>query len=108
MAKWSFLTNHARALLFVANQPDARLRDLAVALDVTERTAYGIMVDLTAAGYIVKEKDGRRNRYQIQTHLPLPDTGYERPIGEVLDLVTDAKQRKGGRVRRPAPPRPRS
>ncbi|MEY2468402.1 MAG: hypothetical protein QOF21_1100 [Actinomycetota bacterium] len=95
MTKWSFLTNHARALLFVAGQPDVRLRDLAVALDVTERTAYGIVDDLTTAGYVVKEKDGRRNRYQIQTHLPLPDSGYERPIGEVLDLLTDAKQRKG-------------
>ena len=99
MTKWSFLTNHARALLFVADQPDARLRDLAVALDVTERTAYGIVVDLTTAGYVVKEKDGRRNRYQIQTHLPLPDSGYERPIGEVLDLLTDAKQRKGPKRR---------
>jgi DNA-binding IclR family transcriptional regulator len=87
-------------LLFIAHQPDARLRDLAAGLDVTERTAYGIVVDLTAAGYVVKEKDGRRNRYQIQSHLPLPDTGYERPIGEVLDLLTDAKQRKGGRARR--------
>jgi DNA-binding IclR family transcriptional regulator len=102
MPKWSFLTNHARALLFIASHHDARLRDLAGALDVTERTAYGIVVDLTTAGYVVKEKDGRRNRYQIQTHLPLPDTGYERPIGEVLDLLTDAKQRRGGRRRAPA------
>ena len=74
MATWSFLTNHARALLFIAKDPDARLRDLAVALDVTERTAYGIVVDLTEAGYVVKEKDGRRNHYQIQGHLPLPET----------------------------------
>jgi DNA-binding IclR family transcriptional regulator len=100
MTKWSFLTNHARALLFIADQPDARLRDLATELDVTERTAYVIVADLTEAGYVVKQKDGRRNRYQIQTHLPLPDTGYERPIGEVLHLLTDAKQRKRGRARR--------
>jgi hypothetical protein len=99
MPKWSFLTNHARALLFIAGKPDARLRDIAATLEVTERTAYGIVVDLTVAGYVVKEKDGRRNRYQVQSHLPLPDTGYERPIGEVLDLLTDAKQRQGGRAR---------
>jgi len=88
MVGWSFLTNHARALLFIAGDPDARLRDVAAALDVTERTAYGIVVDLTDAGYVVKEKDGRRNRYHIQSHLPLRDSiSRERTIGEVLDLL---------------------
>ncbi len=95
MRTWSFLTNHARALLFIAGDPNARLRDVAVALDVTERTAYGIVVDLTEAGYVVKEKDGRRNRYQIQTHLPLPDSmAGGRTIGEVLNLLVDASERK--------------
>jgi len=73
MGEWSFLTNHARALLLIARDPDARLRDLAGALDVTERTAYGIVADLSEGGYVVKEKDGRRNRYHIQEHLPLSD-----------------------------------
>jgi DNA-binding MarR family transcriptional regulator len=87
-ATWGFLTNHARALLFIAHDPEARLRDLANALDVTERTAYGIVFDLTEAGYVVKQKDGRRNRYTLQTHLPLRDTiGRERTIGEVLELL---------------------
>jgi DNA-binding transcriptional ArsR family regulator len=82
-------------LLFIAHDPDARLRDLAAALDVTERTAYGIVVDLTEAGYVVKEKDGRRNRYHIQTHLLLRDSiGPERTIGEVLDLLADTQQRR--------------
>jgi len=91
MAKWSFLTNHARALLFISTQPDARLRDLAAELDVTERTAYGIVADLTEAGYVFKERDGRRNRYQVQTHVPLPDRRYERPVGDVLALLTGIK-----------------
>jgi hypothetical protein len=103
MRNWSFLTNHARALLFIAADPDARLRDVAAALDVTERTAYGIVVDLTEAGYVVKEKDGRRNRYQIQAHLPLPDAiGRQRTIGEVLDLLIDASESKGAKPRRPS------
>jgi|HubBroStandDraft_4_1064222.scaffolds.fasta_scaffold141591_2 hypothetical protein len=90
MAEWGFLTNHARALVFIAHDPDARLRDLAVSLGVTERTAYGIVADLTEAGYVVKEKEGRRNRYHIQTHLPLRDSiSRERTIGEVLDLFSD-------------------
>lgn len=100
MSQWSFLTNHARALLFIAHDPHARLRDLAAGLDVTERTAYGIVVDLTAAGYVVKEKDGRRNRYHIQAHLPLRDSiSRERTIGEVLDLLVDTKERKRNRPR---------
>jgi DNA-binding transcriptional ArsR family regulator len=91
MADWSFLTNHARALLYIARDSEARLRDLAAALDVTERTAYGIVSDLTAAGYVVKEKDGRRNRYHIQEDLPLRDSiSRERTIGEVLHLLGDA------------------
>jgi hypothetical protein len=101
MGDWSFLTNHARAMLFIANDPDARLRDLASALDVTERTAFGIVVDLTDAGYVVKERDGRRNRYHIQHHLPLPDTiGHERTIGEVLELLVDSKPPARSRTRR--------
>ena len=92
MAAWSFLTNHARAMLFISDQPDARLRDLATALDVTERTAYGIVVDLTDSGYVVKERDGRRNRYHVQDHLPLRDSlSRERTIGELLDLLCHSK-----------------
>jgi DNA-binding IclR family transcriptional regulator len=94
MAEWSFLTNHARAMLYIAHEPDARLRDLASAVGVTERTAYGIVADLTDAGYVLKEKDGRRNRYQVQTHLPLRGSIVrERTIGEVIDLFIDTEER---------------
>jgi DNA-binding transcriptional ArsR family regulator len=88
MESWSFLTNHARVLLSIAHDPGARLRDIAAALGITERSAYGIVTDLTRAGYVVKEKDGRRNRYQIQAHLPLPDSvGREPAIGDVLAVL---------------------
>jgi len=103
VADWSFLTNHARALVFIADNPDARLRDLAPALEVTERTAYGIVADLTAAGYVVKERDGRRNRYHIQDQLTLRDSvTRERTIGEVLDLLAarPRRARKGSRAPR--------
>ena len=92
MGDWSFLTNHAKAILFIAVQPDARLRDIADALGVTERNAYGIVVDLADAGYVVKEREGRRNRYHVQDHLPLRDRiGRERTIGELLDLLADTR-----------------
>ena len=88
VANWSFLTNHAQVLLCIARDPGIRLRDLAARLAITERSAYGIVTDLTEAGYIVKRKDGRRNRYQIQAHLPLPDpAGRERTVGEILALL---------------------
>ena len=91
MAEWSFLTSHARVLLCIAHDPGVRLRDIATRTGVTERTAYGIVTDLTEAGYVVKHKDGRRNRYQIQAHLPLPEPGSrERTIGEILALLTGA------------------
>ena len=89
MASWTFLTIHARVLLLVAHDPGIRLRDIAASLDITERSAFGIITDLTEAGYVVKEKDGRRNRYHIQAHLPLPElTARERTVGEVLALLT--------------------
>jgi hypothetical protein len=113
VADWSFLTNHARALLFIAQEPSARLRDLAGALDVTERTAYGIVADLADAGYIQKVKEGRRNRYQIQAHLPLRETisplretiSRKRTIGEVLALL-GGPQRPEARAKRNTVARP--
>ena len=91
VATWTFLTNHARALLCIAHDPGVRLRDIAASLGITERSAYGIVTDLAKAGYVIKQKDGRRNRYQIQAHLPLPEpTRHERTVGEVLALLAGA------------------
>ncbi|MGO8956853.1 MAG: helix-turn-helix domain-containing protein [Streptosporangiaceae bacterium] len=88
MDRWSFLTNHARVLLRIAREPGTRLRDIAGALGITERTAYSIVTDLTEAGYLVKQKDGRRSRYQIQAHLPLPEPASQEPaIGDVLAVL---------------------
>jgi MarR family len=85
---WTFLTAHARVLLLVARDPGVRLRDIADSLDITERSAFSIVTDLVEAGYVIKEKDGRRNRYHIQVHLPLPEpTSQERTVGEVLSLL---------------------
>ena len=74
-------------------RPGVRLREIATTVGITERSAYGIVTDLTESGYVVKqkeEKDGRRNRYQIQGHLPLREAiSRERTIGEVLDLLVN-------------------
>jgi hypothetical protein len=88
MTSWGFLTNHARVLLRIARDPDARLRDIAADLGITERSAHAIVTDLAEAGYVVKQKDGRRNRYQIEARLPLPEPGTREPaIGDVLALL---------------------
>ena len=91
MEGWSFLTNHARVLLCIAHDPGVRLRDIASSLGITERSAHGFVTDLTAAGYVLKQKDGRRNRYQIQAHLPPHEPASQQlAIGEVLALLAGA------------------
>ena len=103
MTQWSFLTNYGRALLCIVHDPEVRLRDIATSLDITERSAYAIVSDLADAGYIVKERDGRRNRYQIQDHLPIPELpGREQSIGEVLRLLASPDNEGGATKRRAA------
>jgi hypothetical protein len=95
MTGWSFLTNHGRALLCIARDPEVRLREIATSLAISERRTYAIVTDLTVAGYLVKSREGRRNRYVIQTHLPLPEfSGRDQAIGAVLDLLAAPEERR--------------
>lgn len=66
MSSWSFLTNHALALVCIERDPDARIRDIADCLGVTERAAHRIICDLCEAGYLTKERVGARNRYTVE------------------------------------------
>jgi DNA-binding IclR family transcriptional regulator len=102
MAEWSFLTNHARVLLCVAQDPAMRLRDIAATLGITERSAFGIVDDLVAAGYLEKQRDGRRNRYKIRHDLPLAEpAAHERTIGQLVELLAgeSAVARRGASKR---------
>jgi len=97
MERWSFLSNHARVLVCIAHDPGVRLRDIATMLAITERSAFGIVNDLASAGYVLKDKDGRRNRYTIQAHLPLRESmGREPTIGEVLEILVDSDEAEVG------------
>src|ERR1700748_1665058 len=88
MPTWGFLTNHALVLLCIAHDPGVRLRDIAVSVGITERSAFAIVSDLAVAGYIVKEKGGRRNRYRIETQRPLPESADRHlAIGDLLALL---------------------
>src|SRR6478609_2378736 len=85
---WGFLTNHAQALLCIARDPGVRLREIA--------TTLGIVADLVDAGYVLKDKDGRRNRYRIQSDQPLPEALLrQRTVGQLITLLaqTDAGSR---------------
>jgi hypothetical protein len=74
------------------------VHDIAASLGITERSADGIVADLAEAGYIVRQKDGRRNRYQIQAHLPLPEpTRPEPAVGEILALLAGTGPGRGRR-----------
>lgn len=89
MADWTFLTNHAHVLLCVARDPGARLRDVADDVGITERAAQRIVADLERAGYLEREREGRRNRYRLHPEAPLRHPlEQEHAIGEILRVLT--------------------
>src|SRR5512135_2511717 len=86
---WTFLTNHAQVLVCIARDPGIRLRDIGERTGITERAAHRIVVELADAGYITRERNGRRNHYTINAHLPLPDAIAPRQnVGELLAILT--------------------
>lgn len=86
---WHFLTNHAQVLLCIDNNPDARMRDIAETVGVTERAAQRITNDLVEAGYLTRERLGRRNRYRIDRKARMRHPAQrEHAIGELLGLLS--------------------
>ncbi len=82
---WTFLTNHAHVLVCIAEEPDARGRDIAERVGITERAAQSIVADLVAEGYVTRTKEGRRNRYEVNADAPLRHPLEEdHTIGELL------------------------
>jgi hypothetical protein len=82
-------------LVCIAHDPGIRLREIAASVGITERSAFAIVTDLTEAGYVVKQRDGRRNRYEVQAHLPLPEALIRQStIGAILDLLVDTDRRE--------------
>ena len=89
---WTFLTNHAHVLLCVARDPGARLRDVAEAVGITERAAQRIVAELVEAGYLEREREGRRNRYRLHPELPLRHPlEREHAVGEILRVLTPVR-----------------
>jgi DNA-binding MarR family transcriptional regulator len=88
-AAWSLLTNHARVLICIAQDPGVRLRDIGAAVGITERAAHRIVGELADAGYVSRQRVGRRNRYAIRSDLPVPDSlARDRRVGDLLAVLT--------------------
>jgi hypothetical protein len=97
---WRFVTNHAHVLQCIAADPSARMRDIAATVGITERAAAAIVSDLEQVGYLTKTRDGRRNRYEVHTELPLRHPQHRHhTVGDLIQFLMDGSE---------SPPHPRS
>lgn len=88
MPAWTFLTNHGLVLTYIGGHPDSTGLEIAHAVGITERAVRKIVADLQGEGYLEPEKIGRRNRYRINTTLPLRHRGERAvTVGELLELL---------------------
>jgi DNA-binding MarR family transcriptional regulator len=84
---WTFLTNHGHVLIYLARHPDARVRDIAAAVGITERATVAILGDLVDGGYVERQRVGRRNTYEVRAEAALrhPEESDHR-VGEILGV----------------------
>ena len=93
---WRFLTNHTQVLLSLARDPDVRLRDVAERVGITERAAQRILADLIEAGFVSRERHGRRNRYLINRHAHMRHPAQEgQEIQGLIELLEPFGERQG-------------
>lgn len=86
---WTFLTNHAQVLACIAQDPGVRLREIGERVGITERAAHRIVVDLSAAGYVTRQRNGRRNQYKVNAHLPVHDPiASDQDLGQLLEVLS--------------------
>jgi DNA-binding IclR family transcriptional regulator len=103
LADWKFITNHAQVLLCVAHDPEIRLREIAESCSITERAAHRIIADLEEAGYITRERIGRRNRYQFHPEVAMrhPRLGHallrDIRMGDLVAPLMDPDASNGAR-----------
>ena len=87
---WTFLTNHAHVLICLARDSEARLRDVAAEVGITERAVQNIVTDLEQSGYVQRTRVGRRNRYTLNTDVPLRHSlEAHHTVGALLSLLAD-------------------
>ena len=87
---FSFFTNYAQVLLLIAQESDVRMRELAADVGITERAIQRIIEDLVTAGYLSVKKEGRRNRYDVRSELPLKRLPVShRTVGDLVRFVRE-------------------
>ena len=85
---WTFVTNHTQVLLSIARDGDARLRDIALTVGITERATQRIVGDLIEAGYVSRERVGRRNHYVVNPKAKMRHPAQrEQDVGTLLDVL---------------------
>lgn len=89
---WMLLSNHGHVLLYVDQYPDARLREIAASIGITERAAHKIVTELEEAGYVSRERVGRRNHYEVHRDAPLR---HARVVGRTLKDLLDGLEPEG-------------
>jgi len=95
-ARWDFLTNHAHVLLSVSQDSGIRLREIAAAVGITERSAHKILSELVEEGYVLRERHGRRNRYKVKPELPLRHPlVQDREVGDLLEVLSRPERLPG-------------
>lgn len=88
MTGWTFLTNHALVLSYIAKHPRVTAREIAAAVGITERATRKIIADLSASGYVRKTREGRRSRYDVEAEVPLRhQMQWDTSIGELLKAL---------------------
>ena len=94
---WQFVTNHTQVLLCIANDPDARLRDIADSVGITVGSAQRIVADLIESGFVERTREGRRNRYVVNRDSPMLRHAAQngQQIGGLLELLELRDRRKG-------------
>jgi DNA-binding MarR family transcriptional regulator len=93
---WRFVTSHTQVLLCLQQNPEVRLRDVAATVGITERAAQRIVTDLVDAGYVTRERVGRRNRYVLNRKIRMRHPSQsEHEIGELLDVLSLAGSTDG-------------
>ena len=102
MAHWHLLSNHGRVLVHVSREPQSRLRDIAAAVDITERSAHRIVSELCDDGYLVRKRNGRSNHYEVRPDVPIQDPLLgDHWVGELLVVLggTSGWAARSGRER---------
>ena len=99
-SRWTFLSNHAHVMLCLVQDAEARVRDIAERVEITERAVQRILVELEEAGALARTRVGRRNRYTLNLDLPLRhELESHHTVGDLLLALADEQTKSGRQLR---------